>query len=264
MKHIITCLLIVVYLPAFAQVSGRLQDTSGQPVPFVAIVILDNTNNALISSALSDDKGMFKLLQVTAGKYIVKVSGLTYETWTSAAFELTATNIAVDLGIIELKASSKQLNEVVIRADKPLVQQEAGGMVVNVQNSVLTKGSSVLQVLQRLPGVIINTQNNDISLNGKNGVMVMLDGKLMRISLQQLITLLNGMNADDIEKVELLTTPPARYDADGNAGLINIISKKNRKRGTNGSLTATAGYGRYEKASAGVDLNRNTGKVNLH
>src|SRR6185437_7237989 len=102
--------------------------------------------------------------------------------------------------------------------------------VVNVQTSILTKGSSVFEVLSRAPGVIINPNDNSITLNGKSGVMIMLDGKLMRLSSSQVAALLNGMSADNVDKIELLNTPPAKYDADGNAGLINIVTKKNKKK----------------------------------
>jgi hypothetical protein len=265
MKYIISnILLFFACQHVFAQVSGKLRDGTGQPVSFATVVLLDSTDNALVRSALTDDQGAFRLQLVGLGKYIIKVSGMAYQTWASPAFELTSLKPSKDLGIIELNAAPKQLGEVVIRADKPLVQQEAGGMIVNVQSSLLTKGSSALQVLQRSPGVVINPQNTSITLNGKGGVMVMLDGKLMRMSMSQVLTLLNGMSADDIEKIELLTTPPAKYDADGNAGLINIVTKKNKKTGTNGSFTTTAGYGRGEKGSANIILNHNTGKVGLH
>jgi hypothetical protein len=153
---------------------------------------------------------------------------------------------------------------VVIRSNKPLVQQEAGGLVVNVQNSLMTKGSSVLEVLSRLPGVNVDLQSSAISLNGKSGVMVMLDGKLLRLSAAQVAALLKGMTADDIDKIELLATPPAKYDADGNTGLINIVTKKNKQAGTSGSVTASVGYGKGDKASADINLNHNSGKLSLH
>jgi hypothetical protein len=159
-----------------------------------------------------------------------------------------------------LTAASKQLGEVLIRARKPLVQQLAGGLQVNVQSSLMAKGSSVLQVLQRSPGVVIDPQHSGISLNGKSGVMVMLDGKLLRLTTAQVSALLNGMSADDVDKIELLSTPPARYDADGNAGLINIVSKKNKKTGTSGSVSVSAGYGKGEKGSTDLNLNHNSKK----
>lgn len=155
--------------------------------------------------------------------------------------------------------SLKQLTGVTIRAGRPLLRQQESGAVINVQSSILTKGSSVLEVLERSPGVYIDRRTSNIALNGKNGVMVMLNGKLLRMSADQLMVFLQGMNAADIEKIELLNTPPAKYDAAGNAGVINIVIKKNRNQG---NFSLTGGYGYGEKAAASLNFGRtirNTG-----
>jgi iron complex outermembrane receptor protein len=156
---------------------------------------------------------------------------------------------------------TQTLGELVIRAAKPPVQQQPYGTTVNVGSSILDKGSSVLEVLQRSPGVLIDQRTSNITLNGKSGVAVMLDGKLMHMSGDQLLTLLGSMSADDIEKIELLTTPPSSYDAEGAAGVINIVLKKTKKKGTSGSLSLTAGHGWGEKGSAAVHLAHNTEKI---
>ena len=156
------------------------------------------------------------------------------------------------------------LKAAVIRAEKPLFRQQLNGTVVNVGNSILTRGSNTLEVLERSPGVVIDRRGGSISLNGKDGVVVLLDGKQLRMSMGQLVGFLNNMPADNIEKIELLTSPPAGYDADGNAGIINIVLKKNREKGTNGSLTASAGYGYREKASASLNLSHNSQKANVY
>lgn len=161
-------------------------------------------------------------------------------------------------------ADTAQLKVVIIRAQKPIVQQQPGGMVINAGSSVLTKGSSALEVLERSPGVVIDHQNNAISLNGKTGVMVMIDGRSMRMPMDQVVTLLNGMSADEIDKIELLTSPPAKYDAEGSAGIINIVLKKNKQAGTNGSLSLTGGYGWGEKGTASFNLAHNTRKIDLY
>jgi len=164
----------------------------------------------------------------------------------------------------QLKIDTNQLRAIIVRGAKPLFQQQINGTVVNVGNSILTKGSSVLEVLERSPGVVIDRRSNAISLNGKNGVLVLIDGKQLRMSMDQLVDLLNSMPADNIEKIELLTSPPANYDADGNAGIINIVLKKNRKTGTNGSLSIAGGYGYREKASASLNLSHNTRNVDVY
>jgi len=258
---IFTLCIIFIAAIAHSQVSGKLTAADGSPVAYATVTLLKSNDSTQVRSATSDDKGIFNLIAVSSGSYTLKVSCVGYLDYTS---QQTIPGSAYDVGTIQLKGAKNQLGEVVIRSKKPLVQQEAGGLVVNVQNSILTKGSSVLQVLSRSPGVIVDQQTSAISLNGKSGVMVMLDGKLLRLSADQVAALLNGMTADDIDMIELLTTPPAKYDADGNAGLINIVTKKNKKPGTSGSVIASAGYGKGDKASADIDLTHNSGKVSLH
>jgi len=260
---LILCALLFATV-AQSQVSGTLTDTKGSPLPFATVVLLKSADSVIVRSALSDEKGHFAFSAAPSGAYVIKVTSIGYANYFSVPIVLDHSHPSYDAGTVLLKTSGKQLSEVVIRANKPLVQQEAGGLVVNVQNSLLTKGSTVLQVLSRSPGVIIDQQSSAISLNGKSGVMVMLDGKLLRLSADQVAALLKGMTADDISKIELLATPPAKYDADGNAGLINIVTQKNKRPGTSGSVTASAGYGKGAKASADINLNHNSGKFSLH
>jgi outer membrane receptor protein involved in Fe transport len=165
--------------------------------------------------------------------------------------------------LFTLKVDTTQLSTVVVRAGKPLLRQQPFGMVLNVESSLLSKGSSAMALLERSPGVMIDHRNDNITLNGKNGVLIMIDGKPMRMPLDQLFTLLNGMNADDIDRIELFSTPPANFDAEGSAGLINIVLKKNKKAGTNGAISLTGGYGKGEKGTASLNLAQNKKTVDL-
>lgn len=246
MKHLILFLCLSQY--ALGQVSGKLTTADGQPVPFVNVLLLKDS--VLMKAALTDEKGAYLIDSITPGKYMIRFSSIGYQTWDS-----TLSALKNDLGTHIMQP--KLLGEVVVRGDKPLFQQQPDGMIVNIENSILTKGSSALAVLERSPGVVIDQHNYNITLNGKNGVMVMLNGKLMRLSAEQVLTLLNSMSADNIEKIELLTTPPAKYDAEGNAGMINIVLKKNKLPGTNGSYALSAGYGKGEKGSGSINLSHN-------
>jgi hypothetical protein len=190
---------------AQSQVSGILTDTNGGPVQFATVVLLKSADSAIVRSTLSDEKGHFALSAAPSGAYLLKVSSIGYANYFSPPIVLDQSHPVYNVGTILLKIIGKQLGEVVIRSGKPLVQQAAGGLVVNVQNSLLAKGSSALQVLSRSPGVIVDPQSNAISLNGKSGVMVMMDGKLLRLSADQVAALLNGMTADDIAQIELLS-----------------------------------------------------------
>lgn len=156
-----------------------------------------------------------------------------------------------------------RLSSFTVRGGRRLLQQQQGGITINVENSLLTKGSSVLEVIERSPGVLVDRRNSGIALNGKEGVAVMIDGRLLRLPADQLFSLLAGLSANDVASIELLTTPHAGYDAEGTAGLINIVLKKSRKKGRYGMVSLTGGYGVGEKAAAGVSLTHNTEKVRL-
>ena len=127
-----------------------------------------------------------------------------------------------------MQKDALMLDAVEVKARKPLFEQRIDRLVVNVAESITSAGSTALEVLERSPGVIVNRQNNDISMAGKSGVIVMINNKISRLPMDALIQMLEGMPADNIEKIELITTPPANFDAEGNAGIINIILKKNQ------------------------------------
>lgn len=259
----ISLLLFCSLQPGFAQISGNITASNGQPLSLVSVFLMKSIDTSLVKSMLTKEKGAYRFEGIAPGSYIIRISSMGYQTWNSPAFNIAANQPVKDLGVTVMNETTRQLGEVVIRADKPLYQQRNDGMVVNVANSVLTKGSSALQVLERSPGVVIDHRNNGINLNGKSGVMVMMDGKLMRIPTDQVVNMLSGMSADNIDRIELLSTPPAGYDAEGSAGLINIVSKKNKKQGTSGSFTLTGGQGWGEKGSGSVNLARNTKNINL-
>ena len=261
---LIALLLLLIFMPAFSQVSGRLTDPAGQPISYATASLLKAADSTLVRATLTGENGDYKLDNVIPGQYILRLSSLGYQTFYTPAFELTTAQPTRDFRIQVLKENSKQLGEIVIRADRPLLQQRADGTVVNVQSNVMTKGSSALEVLERSPGVVIDHQNNGIILNGKSGVMVMLNGKPVRMALDQVVMMLGGMSANEISRIELLTNPSAAYDAEGSAGLINIVLKKNSKQGTNGSISLTGGFGYGEKGTGGVNLNHHSGETNLY
>jgi iron complex outermembrane receptor protein len=265
MKRILLGFILICLLQAvYGQISGKLTNNAGQPLTFASVLLLRSSDTSLVKAASTDEAGAYQLQYNREGKYILQISCIGHNTWYSPEFELTASRPARDFGTQVLNANGQTLGEVSVRATKPLIQQNAYGTIVNVESSILTKGSSVLQIMERSPGIIIDRRNNDIAMNGKSGVMIMLNGKLMRMSTAQLLTMLDGMSADDITTIELLTTPPAGYDAEGSAGLINIVLKKNRKQGTNGSFSLSGGYGRGEKGTASINLTHNRRNISLY
>ncbi|AYL93902.1 outer membrane beta-barrel family protein [Mucilaginibacter celer] len=260
----ISMLLICLLQTAKAQISGKVTTATGQPLGYVTTALIKAADSSSVKSMLTTEQGAYLFNNIQPGNYRLKLSSVGYQTWFSAPFKVNANSGAKSLAVIVMREDTRQLGEVVVKASKPLYQQRADGLVVNVESSLLTKGSTALQVLERSPGVIIDHRDNGISLNGKSGATIMINGKLVRMPPSQITALLNGTSADNIEKVELLSTPPAGYDAEGSAGIINIVMKKSRKQGTNGSYTLTGGYGQGEKATASLNLNSNTKNVNLY
>ncbi|HTF19309.1 MAG TPA: outer membrane beta-barrel family protein [Chryseolinea sp.] len=270
MRIYTTFLLILAVQVASAQVSGKVTDESGSPVPFATVVLLIAADSAMAGGAMTAADGSYRVEGVRAGTFVQRISSVGYKTWTSSVLTWTddngnvSANINVNLGVQVLHPDTQQLGEVQVNAKRQLIENRTDGVVINVENSVMTKGSTALQLLERSPGVKIDLQNNTMELNGKNGVMVMLNNKLIRMPVEQLVSFLQGMSANDIVKIELLTTPPSGFDAEGSAGLINIVTRKPSKLGTTGSIVLSGGAGYKEKAMIGINLNRVKDKTTLY
>jgi len=245
------CYLFAICPAAMAQVSGKLQDVQGAPVPFANVILLRAADSSIFKGAVSDEQGGFLMADVPAAHYVLRVNAIGYMVLN------VPVSGPVNLGTQVLQTNQRQLGEVVVRGTKPLYQQQEEGMVVNVESSILSKGSAALDVLERAPGIMIDHRNNSISMNGKSSVMVMLNGKLLRMPVTQIVALLRGIRADDIDKIELLTTPGAKYDAEGDGGIINIVLKNSSKVGFNGNASVTGGYGWGEKAGTSVQMGYN-------
>jgi hypothetical protein len=165
---------------------------------------------------------------------------------------------------VQLAEKPAVLNAVTVQAKKPLFEQQIDRMVVNVAASITSSGSNVLEVLERSPGITVDRQNGAIAMNGKDGIVLMINGRLSRMPVSAVVQMLEGMDAANIEKIELISTPPAGFDAEGNAGFINLVLKKNTQDGTNGSYSVTAGYGRRPQAAASTNFNYRHGSLNLY
>ncbi|UYQ90996.1 outer membrane beta-barrel protein [Chitinophaga horti] len=259
MKQILLVCCTLLSPSLSAQLTGRLVTTGGEPVPAANVLLYRAADSSLVKAAVSAANGHF-MLPAPSGRYLLQCSSTGFSTWQSAVLVLLDT---LDVGLIILQTHSRQLSEVEISAAKPMFTQQPGGLTVQVQNSVLTRGSSALEVLGRMPGVLVDRRSNDLLLNNRS-VMVMINGRLQRMPVSQLLTYLNGLRADDLEKIELLDTPPASYDAQGGGGLINLVLKKNRRPGLSGNLAVTAGYGKGEKAAVTGGLSYQTKKVDYY
>ncbi|WP_428660447.1 TonB-dependent receptor domain-containing protein [Runella sp.] len=248
--------------PVRGKVSGEIREKSGKPLPFATVLLLKAKDSTLVKGAITSETGYYEVENVAEGRYLIAANMIGYQKTYSSPFDISATAAIVQVPVIQVNESTQTLQEVKVIAKKPFVEQQIDRMVVNVENSIVSAGGTALEVLEKAPGVTIDRQNDRLQLKGRQGVMVMIDGKLQQISMQDLMNMLQSMPSDNVEKIELITNPPAKYDAAGNTGLINIVLKKNKNFGTNGNYTLGAGVGVYEKLNASLGLNHRNAKIN--
>jgi hypothetical protein len=200
---------------------------------------------------------------IAVGEYTVKLS-FTGHKHSYRSVSIRQTNSTVIVDAISLIPEEVALVGVTVVAKKPLLEQKIDRLVINVANSITSAGNTALEVLERSPGILVDHQNNLVSMNGKNGVVIMINGKISHMPVSAIVQMLEGMSSGIIEKIELITTPPASFDAEGNAGYINIVLKENNNYGTNGSLSASLGYGKGWVEAASVNLNHRKGRINIY
>ncbi len=244
------------------EISGFVLDSQQKPLDYATVTLLKAKDSSLVKGALTDDKGGYKISNIAAGNYLVSASVINYKKAFSKPFTISESHAVFTIEKLVLMIASQQLKGVSIVAQKPLIEHQIDKTVLNVAGSVLAAGNSALEILQRAPGVTLDKDDN-ISLKGKQGVTVMIDGKLTYLSSAQLATLLRSTDGNAIQSIELITNPSAKYDAAGNSGIINIKMKKNRASGTNGSLILAGGYGAYPRTSESLTLNHKEGKFNF-
>ncbi|MEZ4966104.1 MAG: TonB-dependent receptor [Saprospiraceae bacterium] len=268
MKTIASLLLVisacVQQLTAQTRVSGRVTDAGGQNLPAATVLLLNGADSSLVKGMISAADGSYAFENIAPGEYRVGVEMLGYADHFSPVFTLAEADRKKEMDAIALEEDAAMIDQVEVVSKRPLFEQQIDRLVVNVANSVTSAGATALQVLQRSPGVLVNRGANTIGMSGKNGVVIMINGKISRLPAQALIQLLEGMNADNIERIELIHTPPANFDAEGNAGIINIVLKKNADDGFNGGYSVYAGYGFKEKLGANLNFNYRKNAVNVY
>lgn len=271
MKPLFYCLFTLFFFcsffPANAQQSsiiGKVMDENQQVLSYATLQLLDARDSSVISNVFSDENGRFSFSFVSKGNYLVKALLIGYKDAYSGLISLPSENANVEIPTLTLRTENTVLNEVVVQAPKrPLIERKSDMMVVNVENSTLAAGNTALDILERSPGVSVDKDGN-ISLLGKQGVTVLIDGKQTYLSSDQLANLLRSTDGNSIKSVELISNPSSKYDASGTAGLINIVLKKNKIAGSSGTLTLGTGYGKGHKANTSVTLNHRSGGVNLY
>lgn len=245
-------------------ISGKIITHDLKQASNANVLLLNPFDSTLVKGIITNNEGAFSFQNIADGKYLISCSYAGFETVYFPDINLSAKNSTTDIGTLTLKPEMVNLKTVTVVTKKPLFEQKIDRMVVNVKNSITSAGGTVIDVLQKSPGVTVNKQAGTISMNGKNGVMIMINGKINYMPPEAVVQMLSGMNASNVERIELITTPPAKYDAAGNAGYINIVLLDNPDIGFNGSYSVTIAAWYGTSPSANFNFNYRTKKANLY
>ena len=262
LKRIFTFFLLLNAGTALAQyqVSGTVQDEQSKPLPFANVLLLSAADSALVRGTVADTTGAYALDVPTNNRHLLSIQMVGYTPYFSEAFG--PESAPRQRPTVQLAEATTELGEVVVRSTKPMIEVTSNALVMNVESSPILQNGTAKQVLEKSPGVVVD-QNGNISVKGKSNVLIYLDGKPTYMSNADLMRMLESMPAQNIEKLEIMDNPPAKYDAEGNAGIINIVRTAEAAVGLNGTVGVNLGRGRYSRISPNVQLNYRQNKVNL-
>ncbi|MFT3794477.1 TonB-dependent receptor domain-containing protein [Flavobacterium sp.] len=261
--HFVTSFLLILFATmASAQtdkisISGQLQSADGN-VSDAVVYLLSGTSQSLVKTEYTDANGNFTFQHIAKGSYSIRMTQNNKTIYSGTAFEASTD---VNLGLLSADVNAKQLEEVTIVKARPYIERQDGKTILNVENSIAAVGSSAFEVLERAPGVNVDA-NDNISLRGRSGIIVQIDGKPTPMSGTNLANYLRGIPSGSVEKIEFITNPSSKYDAAGTS-IINIKMKKDKRKGTNGSVSVAAGHGKYVKSNNNLSLNHRNKNVNL-
>jgi len=278
MKKIFSLLLLllvsVVHLYAqnkSGKISGTINDDKQKALDGATVSLLRNKDAFLIKVSVTDKNGNYEFEKIAEGEYIISVTVTGFQKKGSEPFSITSDNTTITLNSIQLLPVAKSLGEVTVTGKRPLIENKIDRTVVNVEAAPTNAGASALEVLEKSPGITVDNDGN-ISLKGKQGVIVMMDGKPTYLSPTDLANVLRNLPATALDQIEIMTNPPAKYDASGNSGIINIKTKKGKTEGFNGSVSTGGTMSLYKRgnslltparSSNSLNMNYRTGKINL-
>ena len=238
-------------------VKGKLVNQTQQPIAYATVLLFNQLDSSLKATTLTDTSGNFLIALPANQCYYINIVYFGFENFVSENFCGT-----YDLGVIDLKESSIQLDADEITVKNPLIEVTGRGLVMNVSESPILKGTNSKEILGKIPGAVVN-QDGSVTLKGKQNVQIFINGKPTNLSLQDLVTLLESTPSSEIKRVEVYETPPAKFDAVGNAGIINFVTKKGKLLGYNGNLSLQAGYGNFHKLLPSGSFNYRNKKNNV-
>ncbi|MBI5371814.1 MAG: TonB-dependent receptor [Sphingobacteriales bacterium] len=267
-KSFLAIVFVVLTLVSQAQsagggrVKGMVTDGSAKILESATITLVRAADSSVAKISVADRSGQFEFDDVAEGRYFVSITAIGHEKGFSETFELNPANMFVQLKTVDLVPQAKSLGAVTVTSRKPLIEHRVDRTVVNVEAAVTNVGASAMEVLEKSPGISVDKDGN-ISLKGKQGVQVYIDGRPSYLSGADLANYLRSLSSSQLDQIEIMTNPPAKYDAAGNSGIINIKTKKTKQFGYNGSVSSNWSQGRYPKINESFNFNYRKNKVNF-
>jgi iron complex outermembrane recepter protein len=262
-KSLLFCLLLAVFSgKAFAQtkLTGAVRDATQKAIEGAVVSLLTAKDSTFVKAAITESDGSFEFINLKLDAYLLTVSNLGFQKYVGTVFKLEQNTLT--LPAIVLQAAGQALAEVQVRGQKPFVEKKIDRTVINPDALISNAGTTALEILEKSPGVQVDI-NGGISLRGQAGVAVFIDDKPTNLSGEDLANYLRTITSSMVESVEIMTNPPAKYDAAGNSGIINIRLKRNIVKGFSGGLTLSYGQGFYSRTNNSINFNYRRNKLNL-
>ena len=243
----------------YGKFSGSVLDENGSPVPYATIRVTSVADDKLINGTITDEDGKWVIRNVPEGEFNIQISFIGYDATNQGPFKVTGKGESYNLDKLKLAPAAIALDQVVVEGERELIEDKVDRIVYNAEQDNTTAGGDASDVLRRVPLLSVDLDGN-VSLRGSNNITVLIDGKPSTITAGNLADALKQIPAEEIKSVEVITSPSARYDAEGTGGIINIVTKKNNLEG--GTLSVNTGVG-YQGSNLRLNSGYRTGKLGL-
>lgn len=244
-----------------SNIKGQLQDNENNAVAYANVALFNSTDNVMVKVEITDDSGRFTINNVKPGNYFIKATYVGLADLVLDNLEVKADN-DLDLGVQIFEANGIELEGATVTATRALVEVKPDRTVFNVQGTINSTGENALALLRKAPAVAVDN-NDNINVLGRSGVLIYVDGKRLPINGEQLSAYLNSLPADQIDRIDIITNPGAKYEAEGNAGIIDIRLKKDKSHGTNGTISSTISQGQRLRYNSDASINHRNKLVNI-
>lgn len=262
-KASLLLLFSCIHLSFFSQnsIRGTVADSTRKPIEYCPLVLLNASDSSQVKGNITDSLGNFVFQKIKPGTYFIKFHTVGFKPASTNTFTLDSLSQIIIPGQT-LSSEGINLKEVSIAVYKPAIEFKKGMVIMNVENDIVARGNTVLDLIKRIPGVMIDAQNN-ITINGASGARFLIDDRMQQMPAAQIIDMLSGMSAESVSKIELIKNPPARYDAAGSGGLINIVTKRAKVNGYSGNIGFGASQGKRFRVGPNGSFNYKSKKLSL-